>query len=436
MRYQNSGCSRGRVCGLVLILLGTLALSEAKAQTLTTLVNFNFSNGAYPDAGLIADANGNLFGTTVVGGAGANFSAQIYRYGTVFEVPYIATTGGYATTPTTLVSFDNTDGSGPTAGLIADANGNLFGTTQGGGASSYGTVFEVPYNATTGYSATPTTLVSFNDSNGGYPWAGLIADSNGNLFGTNSTGGGNDYGTVFEVQYNAATLSYASTPTLLVSFGGTDGAWPFGSLIADASGNLFGTTQQGGAYGYGTVFEVPYNATTGYNTTPTTLVSFNSTDGAYPFASLIADADGNLFGTTSEGGAFANPSQKIPGYGTVFEVPYNATTGYNTTPTTLVSFDSTGGAYPDAGLIADADGNLFGTTQGGGASAFGTVFELSGSGFVPPAQFAGKPGTTNCAGVSTSTLAHTYGGLAHAATGLHFTSVGALESAITSYCSQ
>ena len=267
MRYQNSGCSRGRVCGLVLILLGALALSEAKAQTLTTLVNFNFSNGAYPDAGLIADANGNLFGTTVVGGAGANFSAQIYRYGTVFEVPYIATTGGYATTPTTLVSFDNMDGSGPTAGLIADANGNLFGTTE-------------------------------------------------------------------------------------------------------------------------------------------------------------------------EGGAFANPSQKIPGYGTVFEVPYNATTGYNTTPTTLVSFDSTGGAYPDAGLIADANGNLFGTTQGGGASAFGTVFELSGSGFVPPAQFAGKPGTTNCAGVSTSTLVHTYGGLAHAATGLHFTSVGALESAITSYCSQ
>ena len=112
------------------------------------------------------------------------------------------------------------------------------------------------------------------------------------------------------------------------------------------------------------------------------------------------------------------------------------------TLTTVVNFNPADGTYPSAGLTADANGNLFGTTFMGGASlsttssGYGTVFELSGSGFVPPTQFAGKPGTINCAGVSTSTLAHTYGGLAHAATGLHFTSVGALESAITSYCSQ
>ena len=307
MRHQNSGCGRGRVCGLVLILLGALALSGAKAQTLTTVVNFNPADGTYPSAG-----------------------------------------------------------------LTADANGNLFGTTQEGGSYGYGTVFEVPYNATTGYSATPTTLVSFNQADGAFPVAGLIVDANGNLFGTTELGGASVY--------------------------------------------------------YGTVFEVPYNATTGYSKTPTTLVSFNQADGAYPLAGLIVDANGNLFGTTAAGGASGN--------GTVFEVPYNATTGYSATPTTLVSFNNTDGVYPIADLIADGNGNLFGTTYGGGTSHVGTVFELSGSGFVPPTQFAGKPGTTNCAGVSTSTLVHTYGGLAHAATGLHFTSVGALESAITSYCSQ
>ena len=362
MRHQNSGCGRGRVCGLVLILLGALALSGAKAQTLTTVVNFNPADGTYPSAGLTADANGNLFGTTQEGGS--------YGYGTVFEVPYNATTG-YSATPTTLVSFNSADGAYPVASLIVDANGNLFGTTSLGGASTWGTVFEVPYNATTGYSATPTTLVNFNYLNGGTPVAGLTAD---------------------------------------------------------ASGNLFGTTYGGGASDAGTVFEVPYNATTGYSKTPTTLVSFNQADGAYPLAGLIVDANGNLFGTTAAGGASV--------YGTVFEVPYNATTGYSATPTTLVSFNNTDGVYPIADLIADGNGNLFGTTYGGGTSHVGTVFELSGSGFVPPTQFAGKPGTTNCAGVSTSTLVHTYGGLAHAATGLHFTSVGALESAITSYCSQ
>jgi len=128
----------------------------------------------------------------------------------------------------------------------------------------------------------------------------------------------------------------------------------------------------------------------------------------------------------------------------VFEIPYNN----NSTPPsygtviTPVNFNGMNGGSPIAGLIADANGNLFGTTQAGGASfsstnaGYGTVFELSGSGFIAPGWFVGTPGTANCVGVSTSTLAHTYGGLAHAASGLKFTSVSAMESAISSYCSQ
>ncbi len=125
------------------------------------------------------------------------------------------------------------------------------------------------------------------------------------------------------------------------------------------------------------MFEIAKTAT-GYASTPTTLVSFNHANGAAPVGGLIADADGDLFGTTELGGAGGASNE-----GTVFEIARTAS-GYASTPTTLVSFNGTNGALPVSSLIADADGDLFGTTGSGGASAFGTVFEISGSGFVPP----------------------------------------------------
>ncbi len=143
-------------------------------------------------------------------------------------------------------------------------------------------------------------------------------------------GGANNDGTVFEIAKTAG--GYASTPTTLVSFNGSDGASPRGSLIADASGDLFGTTELGGANGDGTVFEIAKTAA-GYASTPTTLVSFDGADGAHPTAGLIADANGDLFGTTE---AMAGP---IVNDGTVFEIAKTAT-GYASTPTTLVSFNA------------------------------------------------------------------------------------------------
>jgi uncharacterized repeat protein (TIGR03803 family) len=226
---------------------------------------------------------------------------------------------------TTLVNFSGSNGAEPFAGLIADASGDLFGTTTSGGANNEGTVFEIQNTGTVAapvYASPPTTLVSFNGSNGGYPSAGLIADASGDLFGTTSGGGANGLGTVFEIQ-NTGTVAapvYASAPTTLVSFNGSNGAGPdVAGLIADANGDLFGTTQRGGvegANGLGTVFEIQNTGTVAapvYASSSTTLVSFNGSNGAYPSAELIVDANGDLFGTTYAGGGERYD-------GTVFEI--------------------------------------------------------------------------------------------------------------------
>jgi uncharacterized repeat protein (TIGR03803 family) len=399
-----------------------IAKTSSGYATPITLVSFDKTNGAYPFAGLIIDANGNLFGTAQQGGAS--------QCSTVFEIARAST--GYASTPTTLVDFDCTSGSGPEGGLIADANGNLFGTTSLGGPSWDGTVFEI-VKTSSGYANTPTTLASFNGSNGEVLQAGLIADANGNLFGTANAGGANGYGVVFEIAKTAS--GYANSPTILFNFDNTNGAIPEAGLIADANGNLFGTTVAGGAQGYGVVFEIA-KTSSGYASTPTILVNFDNTNGASPVANLIIDANGNLFGTTSEGGA--------AGYGTVFEI-LKTSSVYASTPTILASFNGSNGLFPPTGLIPDANGNLFGTTVWGGSANTGTVFEIAGSGFVPgvappvpppPSNpFAGTPGSSNCIGKSTSALAHAYGGLAHAAPALGYASVSALQSAIANYCS-
>jgi uncharacterized repeat protein (TIGR03803 family) len=449
------------------------------AGTPTTLVSFcalaNCADGALPN-GLIGDVKGNLFGTTSIGGS-------TNGQGTVFEIA--KTVSGYAGSPTTLVSFcalaNCADGANPTGGLIADAKGNLFGTTGNGGANVApgafgGTVFEIVNNAQgrgheadrrnhrhpgPDYASTATPLASFcalaNCADGALPRGGLIADADGNLFGTTYTGGASDGGTVFEIVKTAS--GYASTVSTLVSFCAlancADGATPNAGLIADAKGNLFGTTFGGGANGRGTVFEI-FKTASGYASSPTILASFcalpNCADGAGPQADLIADAKGNLFGTTSAGGAGNNG-------GTVFEIVNNARghaadrrnhhpglPDYASTPTTLVSFctmaNCADGAEPLAGLIADARGNLFGTTFGGGtgtgntggAVSGGTVFEITDSGFVVAHKFDGAPGQPNCFGQSVSALATKFGGLNGAADDLGHPSVRALQDAILEFC--
>ncbi len=267
---------------------------------------------------------------------------------------------------TTLVSFNGTDGQSLYGGLIADAAGDLFGTTELGGANGLGTVFEI-VNSSGSYASTPTELASFDgtDSNTdvALPAGALLADAAGDLFGTTNDGGPNHNGTVFELVNNGAG-SY--TPTTLDSFGLTTESYnqQGGDLIADAAGDLFGTTQGAGADGFGSVFELVNNGDGSY--TPTTLVTFNNDPASFPSMRLIADAAGDLFGTAGGGDN---------GVGIVFEVVKTGGS-YASTPTVLVSFNITDGQFPDAGLIMDAAGDLFGTTLGGGANGDGTVFEV------------------------------------------------------------
>ena len=327
------------------------------SATLKTLVSFisdssgEGPDGTMPKGDLIANSKGDLFGTTSQGGANG--------FGTVFEIA--KTVAGYASTPTTLVSFkmETPDFGGifPQGGLIADANGDLFGTTGGGGANGDGTVFEI-LKTGSGYASAPTTLVSFNFTDGAGLPGNLIADANGDLFGATEVGGANDAGNVFEIAKTAA--GYASAPTTLINFNGADGSGPAASLIADANGDLFGTTSGGGANLNGTVFEIKKTAS-GYASTPTTLVSFDGADGAGPQGSLVADANGDLFGTTT------GLSLSVATHGTVFEIK-KSPAGYATAPITLASADDTVGS-----LIADANGDLFGTSLDGGAKGTGAV---------------------------------------------------------------
>jgi uncharacterized repeat protein (TIGR03803 family) len=252
---------------------GTIYRLEPNTNTLTSLASFDFTNGAYPVAALISDPTGNLYGTTYNGGIDAS--------GTVFRLD-----ANHAISA--LVSFSGPIGRYPAAGLTADSAGTFYGTTSDGGAGLYGTIFQ--FDAMTNEI---TTLAEFNGINGGSPWRGeLIEDNEGNLYGTTEIGGASNLGTVFRLDTNTNTL------TTLASFMGLNGALPNSGLIIDAAGNLYGTTLAGGSSNRGTVFrlEVGTNMLT-------TIVSFNGTNGASPYAGLIADAVGNLYGTTVDGGA-------------------------------------------------------------------------------------------------------------------------------------
>ena len=260
------------------------------------------------------------------------------------------------------------DGTYPYGGLIFDAAGNLYGTTTSGGTSNTGTVFELTPAA--GGTWTEKVLHSFSGGTDGiHPYAGLIFDAAGNLYGTTDLGGAYGYGTVFELTPAAGGTW---TEKVLHNFnnGGTDGTRPYARLTFDAAGNLYGTTYGGGAYNsYGTVFELTPAA--GGTWTEKVLHSFGSgTDGLIPYGGLIFDAAGNLYGTTAYGGT--------NDLGTVFELTPKAGGGW--TEKVLYSFgDGTDGVSPLAGLIFDAAGNLYGTTQHGGTYNYGTVFEIAPS---------------------------------------------------------
>jgi uncharacterized repeat protein (TIGR03803 family) len=326
----------------------------------------NGIDGQYPYAGVITDASGHLYGTTYAGGtAGA---------GTVFELIPPSTTGG-TWTESILWSFGNgTDGAGPFAGLIMDASGSLYGTTNAGGADSEGTVFKLTPPAVGGGNWSESVLWSFYGSVSLSPVGGVILGANGNLYGTTWTGGG----TVFQLTPPAAGGGNWSG-SILWTFGhGTDGSYPYGvDLIIDQQGNLYGTTGSGGDFGLGTAFELTPPSTTGGSWSESILWSFGSgIDGQVPFAGLIMDTNGSLYGTTNLGGAYAG--------GMVFKLSPPSAAGGKWSEAVLWSFASgtDDGQEPSGGLIMDPNSNLYGTTLGGGTFLGGTAFEITPSSLV------------------------------------------------------
>ena len=314
---------------------------------LTTLGSFDGSNGRNPYAGLVEDANnhGTFYGVTL--------GDQGTILGTAFNVT--STPGGLAL----LANFSSANNGGlfPWATLIEASDGTFYGTAYQGGLNTAGTVFQL----TTG--GTLTTVVKFNGSNGGSSHAGMIRGIDGNFYGTTSGGGANGFGTVFRLTPNGIN----SVLTTLASFDGVNnGSQPDGVLLQMPNGDFYGTASSGGANNKGTVFKMTVNGTTG---TLTTLASFTGANGWKPTCGLVLANDGNFYGTAQQGGDLTANSGF--GWGTVFKM----------TPTTfaltaVVVFNNTNGSFPYGGLVKGTDGNLYGTTDNGGAFNSGTVFKF------------------------------------------------------------
>jgi len=344
--------------------------------TQQVLYTFSGPDGEYPWSNLILDKSGNLYGTTYGGGT--------VGCGVVFE---LSPQPGGNWSEEVLYSFTGSGGDGCLleAGLIFDAAGNLYGTTTYGGDQTCtfypfgcGTVFELTPQP--GGVWTEHILHRFsNAKKDGYnpTLAGLVFDAAGNLYGTTARGGvygtSGLGGTVFEL---TPSTHGRWKEEVLHSFGRrrgayyTDGYYPTGSLALDANGNLYGTAYFGGSYDYGTLFEVsPKPGAKGW--TEKVLHNFNNdgTDGCSPNGSLVLDGAGNLYGTTTFGGA--------GGGGTVFELTPARGGVWTDQILHSFSYNGTDGNTPWSGLIFDPARNLYGTTTSGGAYGGGTVFEIT-----------------------------------------------------------
>jgi uncharacterized repeat protein (TIGR03803 family) len=380
------------------ILLAGIAI-PAQAQTETVFYSFQGSpsggpDGAYPQSGPLLVGT-TLYGTASQGGSAGcgivwavstttgketilyTFQGEPYDawrpmggltyykgsfYGTTVDGPtqpsdgagtvFKITKSGKKYVEKILLAFDTTDGAAPGAVTpVFDKGGNLYGTTTGGGSPGNGTVFKLAPDGV------ETVLHNFNCSNDGcVPWAGVTLDKKGNLYGTTQLGGTYGYGTLYEI-------TVAGSYSILYNFmGGNDGLYPWNPPVLDKKGNLYGTTENGGAGGYGTVYE--FNAKTGQKTI---LHNFygGTSDGASPLdGELVFDKEGNIYGTTMGGGTV--------GGGTVYKLAPDGNF------TVLHSFTNLpDGDDPMGNVVFDKQGNLYTTTEEGGATTSGAVIKLT-----------------------------------------------------------
>jgi uncharacterized repeat protein (TIGR03803 family) len=390
--YATASAGGGGGCDYLAVGCGAvLKLSPITGGKWTAdpLYRFGASDGFDPLSTLIADGAGNFYGTTNAGGQGPGYfegnSGQDCPYGcgTVFK---LSRTSNGDWSRSLLYSFTgiNGDGAFPWGNLTFDDAGNLYGTTEWGGAYGWGTVVELMPSS--GGRWKEMVIYSFTgSSDGSRPVAGLVFDAGGSLYGTTSVGGNNPAcsrgcGTVFRLSPSGRGWK----ETVLYSFGGAngDGAIPTASLILDAMGNLYGTTSLGGvgcqAGGCGTAFKL--SPTPGSGWEETVLHAFTDTngDGVYPQGNLTRDDAGNLYGTTYEGGTASHCGIGFTGCGTIFRLTRQA--GGAWAENILYNFGSYAGdaKFPGAGLTFDVAGNLYGTSAGG-TKGWGTVFKLTSS---------------------------------------------------------
>ena len=323
-------------------------------------------DGSEPVASLIFDRVGNLYGTTSQGGDG--------KAGVVFRLTPKPDGSWAEDVLHAFCSFSLCDdGSDPQSSPIFDQAGNLYGTTNQGGVSEAGVVFELTENADGKWQEKILHQLT-GGMDGGNPQSSLIFDQAGNLYGTTNQGGIGGAGVVFELTENADGKWQEK---ILHQFtGGADGGNPRSSLIFDQAGNLYGTAAFDGyygecSYGCGVVFELTPKSDGSW--TDSVLHSFTGgRDGQYPFAGLTFDKAGNLYGTAEEAGNLTRCSGH--GCGVVFKLTPNANGGWN--ETVLHTFLDQPNAFPFAGVIFDSAGNLYGTTYGDQGTAFGSVFEI------------------------------------------------------------
>jgi uncharacterized repeat protein (TIGR03803 family) len=364
-------------------------LTESKSG-LVTLTSLKAKNGEEPFMeSLVQGEDGNLYGTTNIGGANGD--------GIVFKV----TPSG---TVTVLYSFAGTDGSSPYPGLLLGTDGNFYGTTYQAGTNGYGTVFQITPGGTL------TTLHNFSNTDGAYPIGVLIQGTDGYFYGTTAYGGNTSCtygcGTIFRFIPDG-TLTTLNT---LVFFDGTNGYGPEGGLVQGTDGNFYGTTGQGGS-GVGTPLGTVFQLTSGG--TLNSLHTFDSTDGREPVDQLVETPAGLFLGTTVLGGAH--------GAGEVFQI--------NTAGklTVVHSFDVTDGYEPETGLLLATDGHYYGTAYAGGKAAAeaGTVFRMTA---------AGKLSTLHS--FNGTTGSYPYGGLVQYTSGVFYgvTSAGGTSKACLGGC--
>jgi uncharacterized repeat protein (TIGR03803 family) len=372
-RVRTIACTAAIAAALLL----TLASQARAAAAVSVLHTFSGGNdGSYPDSNLTVDSAGNFYGTTQIGGA--------FGSGTVFEIS--PKPDGKWRFSVLYTFTGGADGGNPLGSLVFDAAGNAYTTASSGGANGFGVVFELspPVHPAPGKEWAEKVLYSFRGgSDGALPFGNLVFDAAGNLYGTTSIGGKSHIGclagcgTIYELSLTkSGSWNETVLHRLTDAFG--DGAEPRAGLVMDASGNLFGTTYEGGnndvcnGYGCGSVFELTPPASGKKRWHFKTLIDFNGIEGALSGGGVILDGSGNVFGTTLFGGA--------NNAGVVFSLSRESGRWKFKT---LYSFDGLDGLQPSGNLAFDNAGNLYGATYEGGANDWGGIFQLvpGGSGW-------------------------------------------------------